>query len=98
MKRTVETMKAVKLINKVPWYKEFIILIKNIIKKRQNEKNSTLLSTYVVLLIFIFFEFFVNLVFLPTAITNPIISLFDILQPLQTVFYNNKGILSITLL
>ena len=45
MKRTVETMKAVKLINKVPWYKEFIILIKNIIKKRQNEKNSTLLST-----------------------------------------------------
>lgn len=46
----------------------------------------------------IFFEFLVNLVFFPTAIINPNISLLDILQPLQIEFYNIIGYLSITLL
>lgn len=45
-------------------------------------------------MLFIFFEdfeFFSNLVSFPVAITNPIILLWDILQPAQTVFSNVIG-------
>lgn len=85
--KTINLKKQIKNCDTLvdPWAIAFKKPIKAIIKNKTMEKILILPSMWVDLIFFYRDEFFSSLVFLPTAITIPIISLCLIVHPDQTV-------------